>query len=78
MCLYLPRYPGHRGEVDKRSPRDADAVAGDGETVLVVDDEPTVRMLIVEVLEEPATGPSRPPTAPRPEDSAVRRAGSIC
>ena len=50
--LYLPR---HRGEANgegaqaelTQAPR-----AERGETVLVVDDEPTVRMLIVEVLEE--------------------------
>jgi PAS domain S-box-containing protein len=52
MCLYFPRYfgeaddgaaPAHGGHAD---------YAGQGETVLVVDDEPTVRMLIVDVLEE--------------------------
>ncbi|CAN7677480.1 PAS domain S-box protein [Rhizobium sp. LjRoot98] len=51
MCLYLPRYTGEIAD-------DAEAVdtpipeMGAGETVLVIDDEPTVRMLIVEVLEE--------------------------
>jgi PAS domain S-box-containing protein len=50
--IYLPR---HRGEVQEdaaplqfASPPRAEA----GETVLVVDDEPTVRMLVAEVLEE--------------------------
>jgi PAS domain S-box-containing protein len=51
MCLYLPRYIGpmeqesihHGGTIEE---------LGAGETVLVIDDEPTVRMLIVEVLEE--------------------------
>jgi PAS domain S-box-containing protein len=51
MCLYLPRYIGpmeqesipHSGTIEE---------LGAGETVLVIDDEPTVRMLIVEVLEE--------------------------
>ncbi|HEY8610547.1 MAG TPA: ATP-binding protein [Roseomonas sp.] len=54
MCLYLPRHFGEAEaaeatEVTKRieAPR-----AGQGETVLVVDDEPTVRMLITEVLED--------------------------
>ena len=51
MCLYLPR---HSGDIED----DAEGVEppipemGAGETVLVIDDEPTVRMLIVEVLEE--------------------------
>ena len=51
MCLYLPRYSG---PLDAE-PTDADGPipnTGAGETVLVIDDEPTVRMLIVEVLVE--------------------------
>lgn len=51
MCLYLPRYTG---PLDA-GPTDTDALiseTGAGETVLVIDDEPTVRMLIVEVLME--------------------------
>ena len=53
VCLYLPRYHGEAGEVSvsaetaQVSPR-----CEAGETVMVVDDEPTVRMLVVEVLEE--------------------------
>ena len=51
MCLYLPRFLGeiahevsdHDGPIEQ---------VGTGEAVLVIDDEPTVRMLIVEVLEE--------------------------
>ncbi|WP_308447096.1 ATP-binding protein, partial [Chitinimonas prasina] len=65
MRLYLPRHLGEaEGEADApqaaASPR-----AERGETVLVVDDEPTVRMLVAEVLEdlgytaiEAADGPS--------------------
>jgi CheY-like chemotaxis protein len=51
MCLYLPR---HHGELsDDEGGQDlAITETGQGETVLVIDDEPTVRMLIVEVLEE--------------------------
>jgi CheY-like chemotaxis protein len=50
MCLYLPRYTG-----DAESSADVAEEAigtGEGETVLVIDDEPAIRMLIVEVLEE--------------------------
>ena len=50
MCLYLPR---HMGEADDDSPHDpAIPELGSGETVLVIDDEPTVRMLVAEVLSE--------------------------
>jgi PAS domain S-box-containing protein len=50
--IYLPR---HRGEVDEEviPPKLSDAPrAQAGETVLIVDDEPTVRMLVTEVLDE--------------------------
>ena len=50
MCLYLPRFVG---EVDEdQMPDEAIVDDGAGRTVLVIDDEATVRMLIVEVLEE--------------------------
>ncbi len=52
VCVYLPRHFGvaEHGttEVELSDAPRAEA----GETVLVVDDEPTVRMLVVEVLEE--------------------------
>ena len=50
--LYLPR---HRGAEDHgRVPPELAAAprAGEGEAVLVVDDEPTVRMLVAEILED--------------------------
>ena len=50
MCIYLPR---HADEVtideEDKSPATFEAV-GDGEVVLVIDDDPTIRMLIAEVL----------------------------
>jgi PAS domain S-box-containing protein len=65
VCVYLPR---HYGEVDRDDAvtRFAEAPrAEQGETVLVVDDEPSIRMLITEVLDdlgylavEAADGPS--------------------
>jgi PAS domain S-box-containing protein len=51
MCLYLPRFAG-RAEEAEITEEAAAGDAGHGETVLVIDDEPTVRMLMVEVLEE--------------------------
>ncbi len=50
VCLYLPRHHGVAENVD--IPRElAEAPRSEqGETVLVVDDEPTVRMLVREVL----------------------------
>jgi CheY-like chemotaxis protein len=53
--LYLPRYRGP-SEDEETHAAAADtshaAKAGDGETVLVVDDDPTVRMLVLETLGE--------------------------
>ncbi|OHV78808.1 histidine kinase [Rhizobium sp. LCM 4573] len=51
MCLYLPRYTGEITD-DAESVDASIPEMGAGETVLVIDDEPTVRMLIVEVLQE--------------------------
>ena len=50
--LYLPRHPG-TGEEDEvpKAPPSAPR-PGHGETVLVVDDEPVIRMLVVEVLQD--------------------------
>jgi CheY-like chemotaxis protein len=51
VCIYLPR---HHGSAEEAA---ADTTptplrAEQGETVLIVDDEPTVRMLVADVLEE--------------------------
>ena len=52
VSLYLPRHHGAESE-QGRINREAEAsFGGQGETVLVVDDEAVVRMLIVDVLEE--------------------------
>src|SRR3546814_29428 len=51
MCLYLTRFVGDL--TPEHDSMDGNIVAmGAGETVLVIDDEAIVRMLIVEVLEE--------------------------
>nr|USU30074.1 PAS domain S-box protein [Methylobacterium sp. OTU13CASTA1] len=52
LCLYLPRHYGQAEAAE--TPADlADAPrAEQGQTVLIVDDEPTVRMLVTEVLED--------------------------
>src|SRR6201996_2040391 len=52
VCIYLPRY---YGEIEDEGPSTMSQVlprSDQGETVLVVDDEPTVRMLITDILEE--------------------------
>ncbi|MBY6265438.1 response regulator [Azospirillum sp. 412522] len=52
VCLYLPR---HRGEAEEESPRDEAAItppARDGETVLVVDDEPSLRLMVMDLLND--------------------------
>src|SRR5665213_1929982 len=51
MCLYLPRFTGD-AETSEGSDASASSPAGQGETVLVIDDEEPIRMLIVDVLEE--------------------------
>ncbi|WP_445190603.1 PAS domain S-box protein [Sphingobium sp. HWE2-09] len=65
MCLYLPRHMGPVTEIEQElRPTQLDA-GGHGETVLVIDDEASVRSLIVDVLTdggyhviEAADGPS--------------------
>jgi KaiC/GvpD/RAD55 family RecA-like ATPase len=52
MCIYLPRHD----ESPKNHDSDLDSSdleqTGDGQTVLMIDDEPTIRMLIAEVLSD--------------------------
>ena len=52
VCLYLPRHLGAVDSAEALPDMSGAPQAGHGETVLVVDDEPTVRMLVVDVLEE--------------------------
>ena len=49
VCIYLPRHAGEAEPTDASAERE-EPPRGEGETVLVVDDEPTVRMLVTEVL----------------------------
>ncbi len=50
VSLYLPRHHGGRDTDADEVPAPRQAPAGDGGTVLVVDDEAAVRMLVAEVL----------------------------
>ena len=50
--LYLPRHRGEAEDEEAEPQLDQAPKAGAGETVLVVDDEPSVRMLVAEVLDE--------------------------
>jgi CheY-like chemotaxis protein len=52
VCLYLPRHHGQEGGPESPAGLGEAPRAGQGETVLVVDDEPIVRMLASEVLED--------------------------
>jgi len=52
VCLYLPRHFGGTEIVEESADLVGAPRAGQGETVLVVDDEPTVRMLVSDVLED--------------------------
>ncbi|GJD53327.1 Sensor histidine kinase RcsC [Methylobacterium crusticola] len=51
VCIVLPRHDGEAEDADPALVSAGAPRAGQGETVLVVDDEPTVRMLVAEVLE---------------------------
>ena len=52
VCLYLPRYFGEAlADGSAAEPAELPRV-GQGETVLIVDDEPTIRMLVAEILDE--------------------------
>ena len=52
VCLYLPRHLGEEEGVETPEPAPGAPVVPAGQTVLVVDDEPTVRMLVVDALAE--------------------------
>ncbi|MCJ2043185.1 PAS domain S-box protein [Methylobacterium sp. J-078] len=52
MCLYLPRHYGEAEGADALGSLGDAPRAEQGQTVLVIDDEPTVRMLVTEVLED--------------------------
>jgi PAS domain S-box-containing protein len=51
VAIYLPRFSGQESEVEELTGAET-VQPGGGETVLVVDDEATVRMLVKEVLNE--------------------------
>lgn len=52
MCIYLPRYRGEAKQNHDATRSTATPLVKAGETILIVDDEPTVRMLLKDVLSE--------------------------
>jgi CheY-like chemotaxis protein len=52
VCLYLPRHVGDAETIEAPPDLAGVAHAVQGETVLVIDDEPLVRMLVTDVLRE--------------------------
>jgi PAS domain S-box-containing protein len=50
VCLYLPRYLGTAAEEEGRTEALPAALVETGETIFIVDDEPTIRMLLTDVL----------------------------
>ena len=52
MCLYLPRHDEDAPADEVIEYRTVPSPIGEGEVVLVIDDEPTIRMLVAEVLAE--------------------------
>ncbi|MET0240026.1 MAG: response regulator [Sphingobium sp.] len=51
VCIYLPRHDASPQE-EERPENSAPVLAGEGEVVLVIDDEQTIRMLATEVLSD--------------------------
>ena len=52
VCVYLPRHCGEAETRETSAETQSPPAARAGETVLVVDDEPTVRLLVTDVLED--------------------------
>ncbi|MDE3744285.1 MULTISPECIES: PAS domain S-box protein [Methylobacterium] len=52
MCIYLPRHYGNAEDIEGMPDLASAPRAEQGETVLIVDDEPSIRMLVTEVLED--------------------------
>ena len=52
MCLYLPRHVGDADPDTASSRPGIEEAAVAGETVLIVDDEPTIRLLVADILSE--------------------------
>jgi CheY-like chemotaxis protein len=52
VCIYLPRYRGDESGVEAAEEHAATPQGEEGQTVLIVDDEPTLRMLMSEALQE--------------------------
>ena len=50
ICIYLPRYHGTASSGEGTLPSGSIPAVASGETILVVEDEPTVRMLIIDAL----------------------------
>ena len=52
MCLYLPRHAEEAAVDDRVEGATRCDASGEGEVVLVIDDDPTIRMLVAELLAE--------------------------
>jgi PAS domain S-box-containing protein len=52
VCIYLPRHESGEGAPDELAVEKPTSLSGAGHLVLVVDDEPLVRMVVVDILEE--------------------------
>ncbi|MFX9073377.1 hypothetical protein ABTN28_19100, partial [Acinetobacter baumannii] len=52
VCIYLPRHHGKVEDEETEAHAPASAPAGQGDVVLLVDDEPSVRLLVMDLLED--------------------------
>jgi len=78
MCIYLPRHDEDVPAEEEGLTSAPSEPLGDGEVVLVIDDEPTIRMLIAEVLAESGFAVIEAPDGPAGLGSASQTPGSIC
>ncbi|WP_244497942.1 ATP-binding protein [Aureimonas sp. AU40] len=73
VTIFLPRHAVAEADARVPEPEPASPRTGAGETVLVIDDEPLVRMLVVDVLED--LGYSAIEAADGPEGLEILRSG---
>ncbi len=78
MCMYLPRHADDDVRLQEGPFESAISPEAAGEVVLLIDDDPTVRMLVSEVLNELGYAVMEAADGPSGLKSSTRMPGSIC